>query len=142
MPQQNETRNCWRSSQPVTTPCTYSWAMTAAGRKKSVMRVSRSLTPLLTVVPSCVRNRHAHEDIEQFNTSLCESRGFRFPLPLRVWGSVFPCSCEFEVPFGRSRCRFNVLLWVSEMRVVFVRGGRPNGMVQFPCPVRSRRQPR
>ena len=41
------------------------------------------------------------------------------------------CAGVSEVPFGRSRCRFNVLLWVSEMRVVFVRGGRPNGMVQL-----------
>ena len=41
------------------------------------------------------------------------------------------CAGVSEVPFGRSRCHFNVLLWVSEMRVVFVRGGRPNGMVQL-----------
>ena len=29
-----------------------------------------------------------------------------------------PCSCEFQVPFGRSRPRFNVMLWVSAMHVV------------------------
>lgn len=29
-----------------------------------------------------------------------------------------PCPCGSEVPFGRSRPRFNVILSVSEMRVV------------------------
>ena len=30
------------------------------------------------------------------------------------------CPCESQFPFGRSKRRFNVMLWVSEMRVVSV----------------------
>ena len=40
-------------------------------------------------------------------------------------------SCESQFPFGRSRRRFNVMQWDSEMRVVSGSGARPNGMVDL-----------
>ena len=39
--------------------------------------------------------------------------------------------CESQFPLSRSRPRFNVMQWVSGMRVVFVRRGWPNGMVHL-----------
>ena len=45
--------------------------------------------------------------------------------------AVSSCSCESQFPFGRSRRRFDVMQWVSAMRVVSVRGGWPNGMVHL-----------
>ena len=52
---------------------------------------------------------------------------------VNVWASEKPffvssCSGETEVPFGRTRSRFYVSAWASERRVVFGRGGWPNGM--------------
>lgn len=44
---------------------------------------------------------------------------------------VFPFPCESQFPFGRSRRRFNVMQWDSEMRVVSGSGARPNGMVHL-----------
>jgi hypothetical protein len=44
---------------------------------------------------------------------------------------IAACPCEFQFPFGRSRPRFNVMLWVSEKRVVSGCGGQPNGMVHL-----------
>ena len=43
-----------------------------------------------------------------FSPALASPR-FRFPLLLRVRGSVFPCSCGSEFPFGRSLSRFFVM---------------------------------
>ena len=53
------------------------------------------------------------------------------PAPSGFPRFVILCSCKSQVPFGRSRRRFDVMQWVSAKRVVFVRGGRPNGMVHL-----------